>query len=133
MPFYPAGEKWGTTAEPITKMQKPLPPEKSVKHYSVPEGFEMKLFAADEQFGGKPIAMTWDERGRLWAAVTVDYPNEMQPQGEGRDKIVVLEDTDGDGKARQGHDVRGQAEHPDEPAARPRRGDRARRHRTRCS
>jgi len=99
VPFYPAGERWGTTADPIAKMQKPLPPEKSVKHYSVPEGFEMRLFAADEQFGGKPIAMTWDERGRLWAAVTVDYPNEMQPEGEGRDKIVILEDTDADGKA----------------------------------
>jgi putative membrane-bound dehydrogenase-like protein len=99
VPFYPAGEKWGTTAEPIPKMQKPLPPEKSVKHYSVPEGFELRLFAADEQFGGKPIAMTWDERGRLWVAVTVDYPNNMQPAGEGHDKIVVLEDTDGDGKA----------------------------------
>ncbi|HET6574237.1 MAG TPA: PVC-type heme-binding CxxCH protein, partial [Fimbriiglobus sp.] len=99
VPFYPAGQRWGVTAEPIPKMQKPLSPEKSVKHYSVPEGFEMKLFAADEQFGGKPIAMTWDERGRLWVAVTVDYPNEMQPEGEGRDKIVILEDTDGDGRA----------------------------------
>jgi putative membrane-bound dehydrogenase-like protein len=101
VPFYPAGEKWGTTGEPIPKMQKPLPPEKSVKHYSVPEGFELRLFAADGQFGGKPIAMTWDERGRLWAAVTVDYPNELRPEGEGRDKIVVLEDTDADGKADQ--------------------------------
>ncbi len=100
VPNYPPSKQWGVQAKPNNSMQKPLTPEKSVKHYSVPEGFEMKLFASDEQFaGGKPIAMAWDERGRLWAAVTVDYPNEMQQPGEGRDKIVILEDTDGDGKA----------------------------------
>lgn len=99
IPFYPKSDKWGVTADPITKMQKPLSVEKSMKHYSVPEGFELKLFASDEQFGGKPLAMTWDERGRLWVSVTKDYPNELQREGEGRDKIVILEDTDGDGKA----------------------------------
>jgi putative membrane-bound dehydrogenase-like protein len=41
--------------------------------------------------------MTWDERGRLWLALTLDYPNELQPEGKGRDKIVVCEDTTGDG------------------------------------
>ncbi len=100
VPFYPAGEKWGTTAEPIGRMPLPLSPDKSMPHYSTPEGFKLELFAADADFqGGKPIATTWDERGRLWAAVTVDYPNEMQKPGQGRDKIVVLEDTDGDGRA----------------------------------
>ncbi len=96
IPFYPAGKNWG---DPITKMQQPLSPEKSMKHYSVPDGFELKLFAADNDFGGKPIAMTWDERGRLWVSVTVDYPNELKKDGEGRDKIVICEDTDGDGRA----------------------------------
>ena len=43
--------------------------------------------------------MTWDDRGRLWVAETVDYPNEMQPKGKGRDRITICEDTDGDGKA----------------------------------
>jgi uncharacterized protein len=100
VPNYPPSKQWGVQAKPNDKMQKPLTPEKSVKHYSTPEGFELKLFAADDQFaGGKPMAMTWDEQGRLWAVVTTDYPNEMQKPGEGRDKIVVLEDTDGDGKA----------------------------------
>jgi uncharacterized protein len=99
LPFYPAGQKWGTQAEPITKMQKPLPPEESVKHYQHPAGFELKLFASEPNFGGKPIAMNWDERGRLWVCVTVDYPNNMQPAGQGHDKIVVCEDTDGDGVA----------------------------------
>ena len=57
----------------------------------------MKLFVTEKELGGKPIAMAWDERGRLWVSVTVDYPNELQPEGEGRDKIVLCEDTDGDG------------------------------------
>jgi uncharacterized protein len=99
VPFYPKSDKWGVTADPITTMQKPLAAEQSVQHYSMPEGFTMQLFASDEQFGGKPLAMTWDERGRLWVSVTKDYPNELQREGAGRDKIIILEDTDGDGKA----------------------------------
>ena len=43
--------------------------------------------------------MAWDERGRLWIAETYDYPNEMQAEGQGRDRIRICEDTDGDGKA----------------------------------
>ncbi len=99
VPNYPPSEKWGTIAEPINKMQKPMDPAESVKHYQHPADFEMKLFASEPHFGGKPIAMNWDERGRLWVCVTVDYPNEMQPKGQGRDKIVICEDTDGDGVA----------------------------------
>lgn len=98
VPFYPAGEKWGTLADPITKMQRPLSAEESLKHYVVPVGFELRLFVAEPQIG-KPIAMTWDERGRLWLAETVDYPNELQPAGKGRDRIRICEDTDGDGRA----------------------------------
>lgn len=99
IPFYPKSTRWGTQADPITKMQKPLSVEKSLKHYSVPEGFELKLFAEESQLDGKPIAMTWDDRGRLWVSLTKDYPNELKRDGEGRDKIVCCEDTDGDGKA----------------------------------
>ena len=98
LPFYPPGEKWGTIREPIRKVQKPLSAEESIKNYVTPVDFEMKPFVTEEKLGGgKPIAMTWDERGRLWLSLTFDYPNEMQPQGKGRDKIVVCEDIDGDG------------------------------------
>jgi putative membrane-bound dehydrogenase-like protein len=100
LPFYAPPRSAGIQVDAPTKMQKPLSPEKSMTHASVPEGFELKLFAADDMFqGGKPLAMTWDERGRLWVSVTTDYPNELQREGEGRDKILILEDTDGDGKA----------------------------------
>ncbi len=43
--------------------------------------------------------MTWDHLGRLYVAETLDYPNEMQPIGKGRDRISIVEDRDGDGKA----------------------------------
>ncbi|HEY1187085.1 MAG TPA: PVC-type heme-binding CxxCH protein [Gemmata sp.] len=96
VPFYPArGERGG----PLSKMQKPLPVEESIKHISTPVDFQVKVFVTEKELGGKPIAMTWDEQGRLFVSVTVDYPNDMQPAGQGRDKIVMCEDTDGDGTA----------------------------------
>jgi len=97
IPFYPPSPQWGTIGEPIKKMQMPLPPAESMQHYVHPEGFELKLFASEELLGGKPIAMAWDERGRLWLSLTRDYPNELQLPGKGRDRIVIVEDTDGDG------------------------------------
>ncbi|MBX9583866.1 MAG: ThuA domain-containing protein [Gemmataceae bacterium] len=97
VPFYPKSDKWGVTGDPIPTMQKPLSPAESVKHYVHPVDFELKTFVTEEKLGAKPIAMAWDERGRLWLSLTRDYPNELQPPGQGRDRIVVCEDTDGDG------------------------------------
>ncbi|HKI31798.1 MAG TPA: PVC-type heme-binding CxxCH protein [Gemmataceae bacterium] len=100
VPFYPPSPRGGVTGENLKKMQLPLDPAESMKHAVHPVDFDLKLFASEEQLGGgKPICMNWDERGRLWVAVTLDYPNEMQPQGQGRDRILILEDTDGDGRA----------------------------------
>jgi putative membrane-bound dehydrogenase-like protein len=99
VPFYPPSQQWGRTGEPIKTMQKPLEPAESMKHMVTPVGFDLQLFASEPDLGGKPIAMNWDERGRLWVAVTVDYPNEKQPEGQGRDKIVICEDTKGTGRA----------------------------------
>jgi putative membrane-bound dehydrogenase-like protein len=100
VPFYPPSPRWGTIGESIKKMQLLLDPAESMKHIVHPTDLELKLFASEDQLGGgKPICMNWDERGRLWVAVTMDYPNELQPEGKGRDRILILEDTDGDGKA----------------------------------
>ena len=99
IPNYPPSNRWGTQSEPLNMMQKPLEPAESLKHYVTPVGFQMELFAAEPDLGGKPIAMNWDERGRLWVCETYDYPNELQPAGEGRDRVRICEDTDGDGRA----------------------------------
>ncbi|HWA99674.1 MAG TPA: PVC-type heme-binding CxxCH protein [Pirellulales bacterium] len=98
LPFYaPGGNRTGND-RPVSRMQKPLTAEESLKHYITPIDFHVELFAAEPQIG-KVVAMNWDERGRLWACETVDYPNELQPQGQGHDRIRICEDTDGDGRA----------------------------------
>ncbi len=99
IPNYTPSKSWGTQGEPKSMMQKPLPPTASMKRFVVPKGFHLELFVSEPELAGKPIAMTWDERGRLWVAETYDYPNELQPEGKGRDRIRICEDTDGDGKA----------------------------------
>ena len=96
IPFYPPGKGWGTVEPGKRKMQLPASPEDSMQHFVTPKGFEVKLFASEKNFQGKPIAMNWDERGRLWICETFDYPNELQPKGEGRDRIQICEDTNGD-------------------------------------
>ena len=100
IPNYTPSRTWGVQGDPLSKMQVPLPAEESIKHLVVPKGFHAELFVSEEQLGGgKPICMNWDERGRLWVAMTYDYPNNLQPPNQGHDRIVVCEDTDGDGKA----------------------------------
>ncbi|UFH53554.1 PVC-type heme-binding CxxCH protein [Spirosoma sp. KNUC1025] len=77
--------------------QNPMSPEESMKHIQVPVDFTLDLFAHEPNVM-HPIAMAWDERGRLYALITKDYPNERKPEG-GSDYIVICEDTDKDGKA----------------------------------
>ncbi|MCE9525121.1 MAG: ThuA domain-containing protein, partial [Planctomycetales bacterium] len=103
VPFYPPGKNWGSQEAGKRTMQLPLAPEESIKHISVPVGMEVKLFASEPMIGGKPICMNWDEAGRLWICETMDYPNELQPKGKGRDRIRILEDTNDDGKADKHH------------------------------
>jgi len=99
IPHYTPDARWGTQSEPLTQMQRLLPAEESLKHYVTPAGFELRLFADETQLDSKPIAMNWDERGRLWLCETVDYPNELAGANRGRDRIEIAEDTDGDGRA----------------------------------
>ncbi|MEZ6137627.1 MAG: ThuA domain-containing protein [Pirellulaceae bacterium] len=93
IPNYTPSRQWGTQGDPKTLMQKPLPSEESIKHFVTPENMTVRLYADEQNFQAKPIAMNWDERGRLWVCETVDYPNEL---GGNRDRIRICEDTDGD-------------------------------------
>ncbi|MBB5284554.1 putative membrane-bound dehydrogenase-like protein [Rhabdobacter roseus] len=77
--------------------QLPLSPEESVKHIQVPVDFTLEVFAHEPDVM-HPIAMAWDERGRLFVLITKDYPNERKENG-GSDYILICEDTNGDGKA----------------------------------
>lgn len=75
-----------------------LPPEESQKKFVVPPGFEVRLFAAEPEVVN-PVAMTWDERGRLWVVELYEYPLGAKPGEKPRDRIKILEDIDGDGRA----------------------------------
>jgi len=63
---------------------------------SLPPGFSVTL-AASEPDIEKPIAFTLDDRGRLWVAEAHTYPVRAS-EGQGRDRILIFEDTDGDGR-----------------------------------
>src|SRR4051794_31913528 len=75
-----------------------LSPAEAQKKFVVPEGFEVRLFAAEPDVIN-PVAMAWDERGRLWVVELYEYPLGAAPGTKPRDRIKILEDTDGDGRA----------------------------------
>jgi putative membrane-bound dehydrogenase-like protein len=86
------------TSNQLPATTKALSPEETQKQIQVPPGFEVRLFASEPEVVN-PVAMTWDERGRLWVLELYEYPKGA-PKGEkGRDRIKILEDTDADGKA----------------------------------
>ena len=85
--------------DPPPMLQTPLSPDESQQYIQIPPDFELELFASEPDIIN-PIFMTWDERGRLWVLETKDYPNQIKKElGKGSDRIKILEDTDGDGRA----------------------------------
>lgn len=97
-----------------------LSPADAVRAFQVPEGFAVKLFASEPEIR-QPVSMTFDRRGRMWVIQYLQYPHpnglkvvkvdnylrtvydrvpEPPPKGpRGVDRITILEDTDGDGRA----------------------------------
>jgi len=100
-------------------------PEEAVGKISVADGLEVRLVAA-EPMVRQPVAIEFDDRGRLWVIQYLQYPNpaglkrvsvdrysrtaydrvpEPPPRGpRGADRITILEDSDGDGRADRSHD-----------------------------
>jgi putative membrane-bound dehydrogenase-like protein len=100
-------------------------PEEAPRRMTTPHDLEVTLFAS-EPLVRQPVAMTFDERGRLWVIQYLQYPNPAglkrvqvdrywrtiydrvpapPPRGpRGADRITILEDTDGDGQADRAHD-----------------------------
>ena len=100
-------------------------PEDVLRHMKVAEGLEVELFAA-EPLVRQPVAIEFDDRGRLWVIQYLQYPNpeglrrvkvdrysrtqydrvpEPPPHGpRGADRITIVEDLDGDGRADASHD-----------------------------
>ena len=73
-----------------------LSPTEAIARMTVPPGFTVELVASEPEIVN-PVAMTIDERGRFWITESLEYPR--QSPGPGRDRVKILEDTDGDGKA----------------------------------
>jgi putative membrane-bound dehydrogenase-like protein len=82
----------------ITNSQNPadktISPEESLARITVPEGFEVTLFAAEPNVM-QPIAFTFDDRGRLWVVENFSHPHRKD---DGHDRVIILEDLDGDGQ-----------------------------------
>ena len=89
---------WGAkkNAQPI--VEKPFTPLEAAKTMEVPKGFNVTLFAGEPDIK-QPIAFCIDDRGRLWVAEANNYPDKKAGK---KDRIIILDDTDGDGR----HDKR---------------------------
>jgi len=85
-----------------TEKGAPMPAEEAAASMELPPGFKCVVFAAEPDVR-QPIGMAWDAKGRLWVAENYTYAeNPMRWDTKLRDRVIILEDKDGDGK----HDVR---------------------------
>jgi len=77
-----------------------IPAAEQLKFFKLPPGYEIQLVASEEDFPelAKPVAMNFDGRGRLWVATMPSYP-QWQPKTKMDDKLLILEDDNGDGRA----------------------------------
>ncbi len=77
-----------------------LSPADELAAFEIDPRFEVNCFASEEDFPdiACPIQMRWDSRGRLWVSCSTTYPH-VYPGNAPEDKIVILEDRDGDGRA----------------------------------
>jgi putative membrane-bound dehydrogenase-like protein len=82
--------------EPKTSNAPFLKPAEAVAKMSIPEGFDVSIFAAEPDIG-EPIAFCFDDRGRMWVAENLNYRTRRNHTGDQVSRIQILEDTDGDG------------------------------------
>lgn len=72
-----------------------------LKDLTVPEGYKVELFASEKEFPNlaNPVQMSFDNKGRLWVACMPSYPHYKPGDEKPDDKLIIYEDTNGDGKA----------------------------------
>ena len=91
-------------AMPATKESKGanewMTPANELAAFKVDPRFEVNLFASEEQFPeiANPIQIRWDTQGRMWVSTSQAYPH-LYPGQEPKDRLIILEDTDNDGRA----------------------------------
>ncbi len=93
-----AGDDFPAPHDTETATTRPLPAADAAAAFRVPQGFRVTTFAAEPDVRN-PIAMAWDARGRLWVAENYTYAERVKKFDLAlRDRILILEDTDGDGQ-----------------------------------
>ena len=75
--------------------------EDALAKLKVPEGYKIELFASEVEFRdlANPVQMSFDNKGRLWVATMPSYPHYKPGDSKPNDKLIILEDTNNDGKA----------------------------------
>lgn len=91
-----SGAVWASQPQSASDVPDPNP-EVQKAGFVVPEGLEVTLWAQEPMIA-KPVQMNWDAQGRLWVVSSTTYP-QIKPGDGTKDQVVVLEDTDRDGKA----------------------------------
>ncbi len=76
-------------------------PEESIRQMTMPDDFEVRLFASEREFPelANPTQIAFDSKGRLWVSCMVNYPQWLPNSSKPNDRILILEDTDDDGMA----------------------------------
>jgi mono/diheme cytochrome c family protein/glucose/arabinose dehydrogenase len=75
--------------------------DEAISKFKVADGFKIALFASEKEFPdlANPVQLSFDDRGRLWVAVMPEYPHYRPGDAKPNDKLLILEDTNNDGKA----------------------------------
>lgn len=75
--------------------------EEAMNKLQLAEGYKIELFASEREFEdlANPVQLSFDNKGRLWVATMPTYPHYKPGDARPNDKLIILEDTDGDGKA----------------------------------
>jgi mono/diheme cytochrome c family protein/glucose/arabinose dehydrogenase len=75
--------------------------EEAIETLTVPDGYKVELFASEKEFPdlANPAQISFDNKGRLWVATLPSYPHYKPGDPKPNDKLIILEDTDNDGKA----------------------------------
>ncbi|WP_247236543.1 PVC-type heme-binding CxxCH protein [Telluribacter sp. SYSU D00476] len=75
--------------------------QEAIDKIKVAPGYKLELFASEVEFPdlANPVQMSFDNKGRLWIATMPTYPHYKPGDAKPNDKILILEDTNNDGKA----------------------------------
>lgn len=92
------GERWVAPSAPKLTGSKEANVEEELNSFEVLDGFEVNLFADESHGVRNPLSIRWDASGRMYVACSDVYP-QIEPGVRGYDKVIVLRDTDNDGRA----------------------------------